>query len=78
MEIRRNPLPDARRFWCCACQKYLSNRSSMKRHIAEFHGSRYTLMREDPRAPDRYLCAPWDSPVKPSKFPYRKKDWGEV
>ena len=78
MQVRRNPALDTRRFWCCVCHKYLSNRSSMKRHTAEYHHLPSTLMQGDPRFPNRWLCAPWGLPSKPSVFPYGEEDWGTL
>ena len=75
MPVIRNPAPDTRRFWCCVCHKYLSNLSSMKRHMREYHDSGYTLSIKDPRFPNRRLCAPWSSPDEPSGFPYGEADW---
>lgn len=76
MPVVQNPAPDVRRFWCCECRKYLSNWSSLKRHMSEYHDSGYTLTRQDSRFPNRWLCAPWNSSTEPSVFPYGEQDWG--
>ena len=76
MQINRNPALDIRGFWCCVCHKYLSNWSSMKRHMREFHDADYTITKQDPRFPSRRLCAPWNLPDKPNDFPYEESDWG--
>lgn len=78
MPISRNPARDVRRFWCCECLKYLSNWSSMKRHMAEYHDSQYTLTMEDPRSPNQWLCGPWNLPREPTDFPYGEEYWGIV
>lgn len=78
MPIIRNPAPDVRRFWCCECHKYLSTWSSMKRHMSDYHDSRYTLTKQDPRIANRWICAPWNLPDEPSVFPYGEQDWGTV
>lgn len=75
MPVSQNPALDVRRFWCCVCHKYLSNWSSMKRHMSEHHDSRFTVTREDPRVPNRWLCAPWNLPDEPPVFPYGVADW---
>lgn len=76
MPIIRNPAPDVRQFWCCVCHKYLYNLSSMKRHMSEHHKAKYTLTKQDPRFPNRRLCAPWTASTEPSVFPYGEQDWG--